>query len=71
MIDVLGWDVDEARRVLEAAGARVEVTETRTPRPVRLSGALRVVRQRETADGTVQLVATRERYEPAPRSPRV
>jgi hypothetical protein len=65
VIDVLGWDLEAARAVLEAAGRRVDVTETRTPRRVRLGGALRVVRQRETADGSVALVVTRERYEPA------
>ncbi|MDR7417974.1 MAG: PASTA domain-containing protein [Armatimonadota bacterium] len=68
MIDVLGWPLDEARQALEAAGLRVEVVETRTPRPVRLSGALRVVRQRQATDGLVSLVATRERYEPVPRT---
>jgi hypothetical protein len=36
---------------------------------VRLFGALRVVRQREAEDGTVELVVTHERYEPVPRSP--
>jgi len=65
VIDVLGWELDAARAALEAAGRRVEVTETRTTRRVRLVGALRVVRQRETADGVVALVVTRERYEPA------
>jgi hypothetical protein len=67
MLDVLGWALDEARQALEAAGLRVEVVETRTPRPVRLSGALRVVRQRQ-ADGVVHLVATHERYQPTPRA---
>jgi beta-lactam-binding protein with PASTA domain len=69
VIDVLGRDLEEARRVLESAGFKVEVTETRTSRPARLSGALRVVRQRATAGGTVQVMVTRERYEPVPRSP--
>jgi hypothetical protein len=66
VIDVLGRDLEDARRMLEAEGFQVEVTETRTPRPVALSGPLRVVRQR--LDGrTVRLVVTRERYAPAAR----
>ncbi len=65
MVDVLGQDLDEARRALEAAGFRVVVSETRTSRAVRLSGPLRVVRQRQQADGVVELVVTHERYEPA------
>jgi hypothetical protein len=67
--DVLGRDLEEARRILESEGFQVEVTETRTSRPVRLSGALRVVRQRLSSAGTAQVVVTRERYEPVPRSP--
>ncbi|MDR7544619.1 MAG: aliphatic sulfonate ABC transporter [Armatimonadota bacterium] len=64
MIDVLGRDLDCARRILEAEGFQIEVKETRTPRPVALSGPLRVVRQRQ--DGrVVRLVVTRERYAPA------
>jgi hypothetical protein len=66
VVDVLGYDLDHARRVLEAAGFELDVTETRSPRRVSLSGPFRVVRQR--VDGsTVRLVVTRERYEPAPR----
>jgi hypothetical protein len=65
VIDVLGWDLEDARRVLETDGRRVEVTETRSPRPVRVSGGRRVVRQREGPDGVIHLVVTRERYEPA------
>ncbi|MDR7523134.1 MAG: hypothetical protein QN168_11780 [Armatimonadota bacterium] len=64
MIDVLGRDLASARAALEAAGYRVEVIETRTPRRVTLFGPLRVVRQREGADRTVQLVVTHERYGP-------
>jgi beta-lactam-binding protein with PASTA domain len=64
VVDVLGRDLESARRMLEAEGFRVEVEETRAPRPVRLSGPLRVVRQRQ--DGrTVRLVVTHERYAPA------
>jgi beta-lactam-binding protein with PASTA domain len=65
VVDVLGQDLHEARRALEAAGFRVVVSETRTSRSVRLSGPLRVVRQRYEADGVVELVVTHERYEPA------
>ncbi|MGQ0571440.1 MAG: PASTA domain-containing protein [Armatimonadota bacterium] len=67
MIDVLGRDLDEARSTLQAAGYRVEVTETRTRRPVLISGPLRVIRQRDPGDGVIHLVVTHEHYEPAPR----
>lgn len=62
MVDVLGLEADAALAVLEAAGWRVEVVDTRTPRPVELTGRRRVVRQRETGAGVVELVVTRERY---------
>ncbi len=68
MVDVLGQSLDEARAVLEAAGYRVEVTETRTPRSVTLAGPLRVVRQRGTPDGAVHLTVTHERYVQAARA---
>lgn len=67
MIDVIGLELDDARRRLSDAGLRVgAVVETRPPRVgVALSGALRVVRARRAPDGAVDLVVTHERYEPA------
>lgn len=70
MNDVLGRDLEHARRVLEADGFQVEVVETRSPRRVEVRGPLRVVRQRQTGEHSVQLVVTHERYVPAPRPPR-
>ncbi len=68
MVDVLGRSLEQARAVLEAAGYRVEVGETRTPRQVSLAGSLRVVRQQITPDGVVRLTVTHERYIPAART---
>ncbi len=68
MVDLLGRSLDEARTVLAAAGYRVEVTETRTPRRVTLAGPLRVIRQQITPDGVVLLTVTHERYVPAART---
>jgi hypothetical protein len=68
MIDLLGRDLEEARRTLEAAGLALEVIETRAPLRVQLTGALRVVRQRLVGERTVQLVVTHERYEPGARA---
>jgi len=68
VVDVLGWSLEQARAVLEAAGYRVEVVETRTPRQVSLAGPLRVVRQQATPDGVVCLTVTHERYVPAART---
>lgn len=64
MIDVTGLELDEARARLAAAGVVVRaVTETVPPRAVVLSGPYRVVRVR--SDGAaVDLVVTRERYDP-------
>jgi hypothetical protein len=56
--------------MLEAEGWLVEVIETRSPRRVEVSGPLRVVRQRQTGERSVQLTVTRERYVPAPRAAR-
>lgn len=64
MLDVLGRDLERARAALEAAGYQVEVTDTRTPRHVTLTGKRRVVRQ-QAADGLMRLVVTHERYVPA------
>lgn len=65
MIDVIGLELEEARRRLEAAGMVVAVSETRSPIPtVQLTGPMRVVRQRVTSEG-VELVVTAERYDPA------
>jgi hypothetical protein len=68
--DVLGRDLEEALRILEAEGVQVTVVETRSPRRVEVSGPLRVVRQRQAGEHSVQLAVTRERYVPAPRAPR-
>jgi hypothetical protein len=69
VVDVLGRSLEQARALLEAAGYRVEVTETRTPRRVMLEGSLRVARQRVGTDGVVHLTVTHERYVPAARTP--
>jgi hypothetical protein len=66
MIDVLGLDVDAAVSALRAAGHGVEISETRPPKPVTLSGPRRVVRQRTAADGVVHLVVSHERFGPRP-----
>lgn len=64
-VDVIGVELEEARRRLTAAGVAVgSVVETRPPRPVPLTGALRVVRSRPLGDGTVELIVVRERYQP-------
>jgi hypothetical protein len=66
--DVIGLPLDEARARLANAGVEIRaVTETRPPKAADLTGALRVVRMR--GDGPVDLVVTRERYVPTPRSP--
>lgn len=65
---MLGLEVDEARRRLASAGVRVvAVIETRPPQQVNLVGALRVIRVRRSEEGAVELVVTRERYEPRGR----
>lgn len=69
MVDVLGRGLDQARATLEAEGFTVEVIETRSPRRVTPTGALRVVRQQQLADRLVRLVVTHERFAPAPRPP--
>lgn len=66
-VDVIGVELEEARQWLAAAGERVGVVrETAPPVPVTLEGPWRVVRVRRAADGSVELVVTRERYLPAP-----
>ncbi len=70
MVDVLGRELEGARRTLEAAGYRVEIVETRTPRQVTLSGPLRVVRQHAAGDGLIRLTVTPERYVPPLRPAR-
>lgn len=67
MSDVIGLDLEEARRRLAAAGVRIAtVVETRPPKPVELAGGLRVVRVRAGGEGA-DVVVTRERYLPAAR----
>lgn len=70
-VDVIGLEISEARARLEASGvAIVSVSETRSPMPnVRLNGPLRVIRQRVTPTGGVELVVTPERYDPASLRP--
>ncbi len=59
--DVLAYPLEEARRVLAAAGFTVEVTETRPPRAGPPAGTTRVVRQEQ--DGRrIRLVVTAERF---------
>ncbi len=59
--DVVGYDVEEARRILAAAGwLPGETSETRPPRRA-LSGTQRVVRQRVDPDGRIALVVCGER----------
>jgi hypothetical protein len=66
MIDVLALDVDAAVAALRAAGHGVDIVETRTAKPVALSGPRRVIRQRVAADGVAHLVVTHERFGPRP-----
>lgn len=71
MVDVIGLELEDARRRLEAAGVVVLVSETRSPiSSVQLSGPMRVIRQRMTPNGEVELVVTPERYDPATLRPR-
>jgi hypothetical protein len=63
--DVIGFPLEDARRMLEAAGwPEGEISETRAPRRA-LVGPQRVVRQRVDADGRVALVVCGERSEDA------
>lgn len=69
-LDVIGVDLEEARQRLAAAGERVIVVrETAPPAPLTLEGPWRVVRVRRGADGSIELVVTRERYQLAPNPP--
>ena len=55
---VLGLPREEAeRRLAEAGVAKVEVTETASPKARQLAGPRRVVRQRSTAEGVSLIVA--------------
>lgn len=69
MVDVLGRRLDQARVALEAEGLSVEVAETKSPRRVTHTGALRVVRQQKLPNRLVLLVVTHERFTPASRPP--
>jgi hypothetical protein len=71
-VDVIGLELEDARRRLQAAGVTdVSISETRPPMPhVQLNGPLRVVRQRLTSTGGVELVVTPERYDPASLRPK-
>ncbi len=61
--DVVGYPLEEARRILAAAGwVPGDITETRPPRRT-LTGPLRVVRQRAAADGRIALAVCGERVE--------
>lgn len=59
--DVVGFPLDRARALLDAAGAVVVKVERTQPPRTPLVGDLRVVRQRGLPDG-VELVACAERY---------
>lgn len=67
--DVLALPLEEARRLLEAAGATPRVSETRPPRGGAGEGALRVIRQQSGDE--VLLTVTHERYDrpAAPAAP--
>ena len=70
--DVVGYPLEEARRILAAAGwTPGDIAETRPPRRA-LTGPLRVVRQRAEPDGRIALVVCGERVEdgapPAPEA---
>lgn len=67
MVDVIGLELEDARRRLAATGVAVAaVTETRPPQRAELSGDLRVVRVRISGE-SADLVVTRERYVPPAR----
>lgn len=67
--DIIGYPLDEARTILEAAGWSVDSRETAPPRATG-GGGQRVVRQRATDPGRVEIVVVWERYERASRPPR-
>ncbi|GBD30511.1 hypothetical protein HRbin32_01618 [bacterium HR32] len=60
--DVVGYPLEEALRVVEAAGWQVTVRTTAPPRSTPAGGLQRVVRQRATSPGQLELVAAWERY---------
>ncbi|HLW61102.1 MAG TPA: hypothetical protein VKV57_14445 [bacterium] len=63
--DVVGFTLDEATRIVAAAGWTVEsVLETRPPRGT-LRDPRRVVRERVDTDGRLMLVACGERSDDA------
>jgi hypothetical protein len=60
--NVVAFPLEDARRLLAAAGwTEVDVSETRPPRRA-LVGPSRVIRQRVVADRRVALVVCGERY---------
>jgi hypothetical protein len=67
--DVIGYPLDEARAMVEAAGWSVDVRETAPPRATG-RGKQRVVRQRAAAESQIEVVVVWEQYERAPRPPR-
>jgi beta-lactam-binding protein with PASTA domain len=60
--DVVALPLEEALHALQAAGWRVRVRETAPPRSSPAGGVRRVVRQRATTGGEVELVVAWERY---------
>jgi hypothetical protein len=69
--DVVGYPLEEALQVVEAAGWQATVRTTAPPRSAPAGGLQRVVRQRATHPGELELVVAWERYTPLRRpSPR-
>ncbi len=62
--DVVGYPLEEALQLAEAAGWRVDVRTTSPPHSAPAGGVQRVVRQRATAPGQLELVVAWERYTP-------
>jgi hypothetical protein len=66
--DVVALPLEEALAALQEAGWQARVRTTAPPRSTPAGGVQRVVRQRATTAGEVELVVAWERYAPAPRS---
>lgn len=63
--DVVALPLEEAVRILQAAGWTPRLRTTAPPRSAPAGGVQRVVRQRATSPGEVELVVAWERYERA------
>ncbi|GBD28015.1 MAG: PASTA domain-containing protein [Firmicutes bacterium] len=60
--DVVAWPLEEALAELRAAGWTPQIRTTSPPQSAPAGGLQRVVRQRATAAGQVELVVAWERY---------